>query len=84
MCMGGGGGTGGGREKELCSVQRCFTSTETVRTISVTDGEPRTSTSTFTQLLTSLSLLLLCCLMSSDVGWHIRDKLRPMPKHGSI
>ena len=24
------------------------------------------------------------CLMSSDVGWHIRDKLRPMPKHGSI
>ena len=26
----------------------------------------------------------LCCLMSSDVGWHIRDKLRPVPKHGSI
>ena len=26
----------------------------------------------------------LCCLMSSDVGWHIRDKLRPMPKHGSV
>ena len=24
------------------------------------------------------------CLMSSDVGWHIRDKLRPMLKHGSI
>ena len=24
------------------------------------------------------------CLMSSDVSWHIRDKLRPMPKHGSI
>ena len=24
------------------------------------------------------------CLMSSDVGWHIRDKLRPVPKHGSI
>ena len=24
------------------------------------------------------------CLMSSDVRWHIRDKLRPMPKHGSI
>ena len=21
--------------------------------------------------------------MSSDVSWHIRDKLRPMPKHGS-
>ena len=31
-----------------------------------------------------LRMLLLCCLMSSDVGWHIRDKLRPMPKHGSI
>ena len=26
----------------------------------------------------------LCCLMSSDVGWRIRDKLRPVPKHGSI
>ena len=22
--------------------------------------------------------------MSSDVSWHIRDKLRPMPKHGSV
>ena len=29
-------------------------------------------------------LLLLCCLMSSDVGWHIRDKLRPMREHGSM
>ena len=25
-----------------------------------------------------------CCLVSSDVSWHIRDKLWPMPKHGSI
>ena len=24
------------------------------------------------------------CLMSSDVSWHIRDKLWPMLKHGSI
>ena len=24
------------------------------------------------------------CLMSSDVSWHIRDKLWPMPKHGAI
>ena len=29
-------------------------------------------------------LLLLCCLVSSDVCWHIRDKLRPMHEHGSI
>ena len=28
--------------------------------------------------------LVKCCLMSSDVSWHIRDKLWPMPKHGSI
>ena len=28
--------------------------------------------------------LLSWCLMSSDVIWHIRDKLWPMPKHGSI
>ena len=25
-----------------------------------------------------------CCLMSSDVSWHIRDKLWQMLKHGSI
>ena len=31
-----------------------------------------------------LMLLLSWCLMSSDVIWHIRDKLWPMPKHGSI
>ena len=30
------------------------------------------------------SMLLSWCLMSSDVIWHIRDKLWPMPKHGSI
>ena len=24
------------------------------------------------------------CLMSSDVSWHIRDKLWPVPKHGSV
>ena len=24
------------------------------------------------------------CLMASDVGWHMRDKLRPMREHGSI
>ena len=28
--------------------------------------------------------LMKWCLMSSDVSWHIRDKLWPMPKHGSI
>ena len=28
--------------------------------------------------------LMSWCLMSSDVIWHIRDKLWPMPKHGSI
>ena len=44
--VGGGGGRGGGIQ-----VQCCFTSTETIRTIR--DGEPRTATSTFTQLLSS-------------------------------
>jgi len=28
-------------------------------------------------------ILMKWCLMSSDVSWHIRDKLWPMPKHGS-
>ena len=32
----------------------------------------------------TMLLLLSWCLMSSDVIWHIRDKLWPMPKHGSI
>ena len=30
------------------------------------------------------TLMMSWCLMSSDVIWHIRDKLWPMPKHGSI
>ena len=29
-------------------------------------------------------LLLLCCLISSDVSWHIRDKLRPVCEHSSV
>ena len=29
-------------------------------------------------------MMMSWCLMSSDVIWHIRDKLWPMPKHGSI
>ena len=29
-------------------------------------------------------MMMKCCLMSSDVSWHIRDKLWPVPKHGSI
>ena len=29
-------------------------------------------------------VVVMCCLMSSDVSWHVRDKLWPMPKHGSI
>ena len=45
------------------SVQCCFTSTETIRTIR--EGEPRTSTSTFTQLLGSDALSLQCCFTST-------------------
>ena len=29
-------------------------------------------------------MMMSWCLMSSDVIWHIRDKLWPMPKHGSV
>ena len=44
------------------------------------------SARTIVSLLQSTEILLLLswCLMSSDVIWHIRDKLWPMPKHGSI
>ena len=31
-----------------------------------------------------LMMMMSWCLMSSDVIWHIRDKLWPMPNHGSI
>ena len=32
----------------------------------------------------TMVMMMSWCLMSSDVSWHIRDKLWPMPKHGSI
>ena len=32
----------------------------------------------------ALMMMMSWCLMSSDVSWHIRDKLWPMPKHGAI
>ena len=31
-----------------------------------------------------MMMMMSWCLMSSDVIWHIRDKLWPMPKHGAI
>ena len=35
--------------------------------------------------LPALKMMMMSwCLMSSDVIWHIRDKLWPMPKHSSI
>ena len=34
--------------------------------------------------ITQMMMMMSWCLMSSDVIWHIRDKLWPMPKHGSI
>ena len=45
-------------------VQCCFTSTETVPTIR--DGEPRTATSTFTQLLTSVVLISVLLHLHRD------------------
>ena len=41
----------------VCMVQCCFTSTETVRLIRT--GKPRTATSTFTQLLNSVILVVI-------------------------
>ena len=55
----------------MLSVQCCFTSTETVRTIR--DGEPRTATWIFTQLLGSALLLLSWCFTSTETVWLIRD-----------
>ena len=50
------------------SVLCCFTSTETLRLIR--DGEPRTATSTFTQLQSSANLIVYwlveCCFTSTE------------------
>ena len=45
-------------------VQCCMTSTETIR--SIRGGEPRTTTSTFTQLLTSDAMFVQCCFTSTE------------------
>ena len=56
----------------LPNIQCCFTSTETVRTIR--DGEPRTSASTFTQLLSfgllCASVLIYVCQRTSGPPAH--------------
>ena len=61
---------------QRCSVLYCcFTSTETVRTIR--NGEPRTATLTFTELLSSdvstVSVRVQCCLTSTETVRTIRD-----------
>ena len=52
----------------------CFTSTETVRTIR--DGEPRTTTSTFTQFLGSENsqFIVPCCFTSTETVRAIWDR----------
>ena len=58
-----------------CSLQCCFTSTETIRTIR--DGEPRTDTSTFTQLYVSCTMCLNMISFASftyewnNFGWGV-------------
>ena len=56
-------------------VQCCFTSTETTRTIR--DGEPRTATLTFTQLLElcveHMQVQVQCCFTSTETTRTIRD-----------
>ena len=67
-------------------VQYSFTSSETRRLVR-TDSPgrpPRLSHSSWTMTSVWLKMMMSWCLMSSDVIWHIRDKLWPMPKHGSI
>ena len=50
----------------------CFTSTETIRTIR--DGEPRTATSTFTQLRSSETHpSVQCCFTATETIMTIRD-----------
>ena len=59
-------------DQRVCMVQCCFTSTETIRLIR--DGEPRTATSTFTQLLSSdRAVQVQCCFTSPETIRLIRD-----------
>ena len=65
-------------------VQYSFTSTETRRLVR-TDSPgrpPRLSHSSWN--MSNIDDDDKVMLMSSDVSWHIKDKLWPMPKHGSI
>ena len=55
----------------LLLLQRCFTSIETVRTIR--NGERGSSTSTFTQLVSSDTLVRLRCFTSTEIIRLIRD-----------
>ena len=55
--------------RSTVSFQFCFTFRETIR-----DGEPRTSTSTFTQLLSSDNpWFVQCCLTSTEIIGLLRD-----------
>ena len=49
----------------VCMVQRCFTSTETVRLIRT--GEPRTATSTVTELLNSVASFCFTFVWSTSL-----------------
>ena len=63
-----------GQRRARRVVQCCFTFTETIRTIR--DGEPRTSTSTLTHLLSSESSLSDCLNISSQrVAYFTGDSL---------
>ena len=76
--------TGTSWDQCVSMVQYSFTSTETRRLVS-TDSPgrpPRLSHSSSTMWFRMM--MMSWCLVSSDVSWHIRDKLWPMPKHGSI
>ena len=67
----------------IINVQCCFTSAESVRTIR--DGEPRTTTSTFTQLMNSGIVInaihrsfiaLFSALEHTHPAWHILLRAR--------
>ena len=61
-------------------VECCFTSTEAVGLLG-TGAQDKPSRIPHSSRALKM---MKCWLMSSDVSWHIRDKLWPVPKHGSI
>ena len=70
------------RAVELYSANKCLGTRELLR--EEEEQQPNGRVFKKVTLPCLCSSVRLCCLMSSDVHWHIWDKQRPMREHGSV